>query len=271
MITTSQKETFDSRGLIRLEGFLPAERVTRAREAVLRALGRQGVWRDGTWHLDELPPSTAPNAGTTLVRGVKRSQKIVDLVTEEVHQVVAELLDERLAFPMTDCPQLLFTLPNAARWTVPHNIWHLDLPRLPDCGIPGVQVFTFLDTVTPGGGGTLVVTGSHRLLNESKRISSKQLKKRLKREPYFRDLMSKDVVDRHRFIRECRDVGDVELQVVEMHGEPGDVFLMDLRILHTLAPNAARVPRIMATQRFLLESLRGAVYGGVDSDDPDPL
>ena len=270
MLTTSQKETFDSRVLIRLEGFLPAEKVARAREVILPALGRQGVWRDGTWRLDELPLSTAPNAGATLLKGVKRSQAIVDLVTEEVQQVVAELLEARLALPMTDCPQLLFTLPNAASWTVPHNIWHLDLPRLPDRGIPGVQLFTFLDTVVPGGGGTLVVAGSHRLLNESKRISSKQLKKRLKREPYFRDLMSKDVVDRHRFIRECSRVGDVELQVVEMHGKPGDVFLMDLRVLHTLAPNAARVPRIMLTQRFLLESLRGAVYGGGHSDDPEP-
>ena len=169
---------------------------------------------------------------------------------------------------MTDSPQLLFTLPNAESWTVPHSIWHLDLPRLPDSGLPGVQMFAFLDTVAPGGGGTLVVTGSHRLLNEGRRISSKQLKKRLKREPYFRDLMSRGFADRHRFIRERSRLGDVELQVVELHGEPGDVFLMALRILHTLAPNAARVPRIMVTQRFLLESLQGAAYAGMDPDDP---
>jgi hypothetical protein len=268
MITASQKEAFDSRGLIRLGGLLPAEKVDPAREAVLGPLGRQGVWRDGSWHLGELPPSTAPNAGANLVKGVKRSQKIRDLVTEEVRRIVADLLDERVTFPVTDFPQLLFTLPNAESWTVPHDIWHLDVPRLPDCGIPGVQMFTFLSTVAPGGGGTLVVTGSHRLLNESRRISSKQLKKRLKREPYFRDLMSKNLPDRHRFIRECSSVGDVELQVVELHGEPGDVIFMDMRILHTLAPNATRVPRIMVTQRFLLESLRGAVYGGMDLDDP---
>jgi ectoine hydroxylase-related dioxygenase (phytanoyl-CoA dioxygenase family) len=269
MLTTSQKEAFGARGLIRLEGFLPAEKVSRAREAVWRALERRGVWRDGTWRLDERPLSTAPNAGSHLVRDLKRRREIVDLITEEVLEVVAELLDERLVFPMTECPQILFTLPNAASWTVPHNIWHLDLPRLPGCGIPGVQLFTFLDTVTPGGGGTLAVAGSHRLLNESKRISSKQLKKRLKREPYFRDLMSKDFVDRNRFVRESSRASDVELQVVEMHGEPRDVFFMDLRILHRLAPNAARVPRIMVTQRFLLESLRGAVYGGASSGDPD--
>jgi hypothetical protein len=131
-------------------------------------------------------------------------------------------------------------------------------------------MFTFLDTVAPGGGGTLVVAGSHRLLNESRRISSKQLKKRLKREPYFRDLMSKHFADRRRFIRECGRVGDVELQVVELHGQPRDLYLMDLRILHTLAPNAARVPRIMVTQRFLLEALRDAVYGKAGLDDSGP-
>lgn len=51
-------------------------------------------------------------------------------------------------------------------------------------------------------------------------------------------------------------------RVVELHGEPGDAFFMDLRILHTLAPNASSVPRILLAQRFLLESLRAAAYGG---------
>jgi hypothetical protein len=43
--------------------------------------------------------------------------------------------------------------------------------------------------------------------------------------------------------------------VVELCGEGGDVFLMDMRLLHTLAPNASRVPRLMATQRFVLDSI----------------
>jgi hypothetical protein len=45
-----------------------------------------------------------------------------------------------------------------------------------------------------------------------------------------------------------------------MHGEPGDVFLMDMRMLHTLAPNAAHVPRMMVTQRFVLEALRDDIF-----------
>ena len=35
-------------------------------------------------------------------------------------------------------------------------------------------------------------------------------------------------------------VGDVELQVVEMIGEPGDAYFMDLRVLHTYAHNRVR-------------------------------
>jgi hypothetical protein len=79
-----------------------------------------------------------------------------------------------------------------------------------------------------------------------------------------------EFVAHRRFIRERSRVDEVELQVVELHGEPGDVILMDMRILHKLAPNAGRVPRIMVTQRFLLGSLRGAVYGGMELDAPAP-
>ena len=79
--------------------------------------------------------------------------------------------------------------------------------------------------------------------------------KRLRKLPYFRELMSKDDKDRGHFLSESCRVGDVTLQVVELHGEPGDVFLVDMRVLHTGAPNASRVPRIMLTQRFMLESV----------------
>ena len=41
------------------------------------------------------------------------------------------------------------------------------------------------------------------------------------------------------------------LRVVEMTGAPGDVWLMDLRTFHSASPNAAEVPRVMVTQRFV--------------------
>ena len=51
---------------------------------------------------------------------------------------------------------------------------------------------------------------------------------------------------------------------MELIGEPGDVYFIDLRLLHTGAPNAADRPRMMATDRFLRADLVpefAAAYG----------
>ena len=193
------------------------------------------------------------------------------LRTPALQRSVEALLGDRPAQPLADAPAagrpvcassigrcrplgppaLLLTLPNAETWTVPHGIWHLDLPRLPRPGIPGLQAFAFLDAVPPGGGGTLVVRGSHRLLNDRGFARSKQVKRLLKREPWFAALMGRGETDRRRFLDAPAEVRGVPVQVVELHGEPGDVVLTDLRLLHTIAPNAGMAPRLMATQRYL--------------------
>lgn len=256
----SQRETFRSRGVIRLNRLLPLEKVTSAREAVRNRMQLAGIWKNGTWQVGHLRQAPI-NEGAKFARRLKGCLEFNELVNDEIPQVVGRLLDGQPTFSGMDVPQPLFTLPNADSWEVPYDVWHLDVPRLPECGVPGVQIFTFLDTVAPTGGGTLVVAGSHRLLNGSDRISSKDVKRKLKNEPYFRDLMSKDIGDRNRFIREVGHCGDVELQVVELCGEPGDVYFVDLRVLHTPSPNATEVPRIMLTRRYFLEALRDMIYG----------
>ena len=45
----------------------------------------------------------------------------------------------------------------------------------------------------------------------------------------------------------------------ELVGDSGDVYLMDLRVVHSRCPNTRPVPRMMITQRFLLASLRGQI------------
>lgn len=66
--------------------------------------------------------------------------------------------------------------------------------------------------------------------------------------------MSEDFPNRERFLTILGKVGDIELLVVELCGEPGDVFLMDMRLLHTAAPNTASIPRLMVTERYRLKS-----------------
>ena len=254
--------TFVDRGIVRVRGFLPQDLVTSTRDHVLFHLEKVGIRRGGDWFLNELPANDQPNVGVKLIKGLTNSS-VGHLIGADVRKAVGELVDGRETFPLSKA-QLLFTLPNAQTWTVPHHLWQLDLPRFADSGLPGVQIFTFLDTVEPGGGGTLVVAGSHRLMNDNRRMSSQQVKRAMNREPYFQNLMSADFPDRCRLLQEIGHAGEVELQVVELHGEPGDVYFTDLRLLHTIAPNASRRPRIMMTQRFLLTSLRNEVQGNDD-------
>ena len=261
MFTTIERKTFAVHGLIKRKNFLPSEKLANARNVIFQQLEQAGIWRNGGWSLDESVPATGLTAGMALVKPLNLHPTIIALTSDEAPAAASALVNDRPVFPMDRHPTLLFTLPNATTWTLPHQHWHLDMPRLAAGGVPGVQIFALLETVAPGGGGTLVVTGSHRLYNEGVRISSGDLRKRLRKERYFADLMSNKTADRLRFLHEVGHVGDVALQVVEMTGAAGDVYFMDLRVFHTVAPNARPIPRLMLTQRYLLEASRIALYG----------
>ena len=199
------------------------------------------------------------------LRGASESGPVRGLFTPALMNAIVELAGGRPVRPMGGRPQFLVTMPNTEEWAVPPTIWHVDLPRLPSNCLVGIQVFTFLSDVVPRGGGTLVVAGSHRLLNNGSRVRSKHIKKRLRRLPYFQDLMSKQSRDRNRFLSESGsaqdpDAGDVPLRVVELCGRPGDVYLTDMRLLHTLAPNATDEPRVMLTHRFVIEEFADALW-----------
>ncbi|HIG39678.1 MAG: phytanoyl-CoA dioxygenase family protein [bacterium] len=265
VLTDHEIEIFKDKGVTRLNGFLTDDKVKAGQAATFKALERAGVWQNEDWQLDHLEKSTAVNAGANLVRGLKKSEALADMITRNLRDAVNQLLDGNPFTTLTNNPQVLFTLPNASRWTVPYQIWHLDIPRLPLGKSVGIQMFTFLNSVSPGGGGTLIVAGSHQLLNNGKFIRSRQVKKRLKKHPYFRDLMSKDFPQRGEFLKKTGQVGDVELQVAELWGDPGDIYLVDMRMLHTLAPNASNIPRIMLTQRFIREDSIKELYGGSGS------
>lgn len=258
MITEGQHDVFRSQGLLRLECFLPADEVIRARDVVIRALGRHGcVQRDGEWDLTGLEQLPQYKVSSTLGQGVGLSPKLIPM----------ELLDTVQALAGGACvpmnpgrrlkPSLLLSVPNTKAWAVPHNGWHVDLPKLRNRGTsPGVQLFALLDAVRPGGGGTVVVAGSHRLLDGMPFVGpSMKHAKRLRRLPFFADLMCEESSKRARLMSESHREGDVDLQVVELHGGPGDVFLVDMRVLHTTAQNASRAPRMMFTQRFTREDV----------------
>ena len=256
MITATQRQTFAELGVVKLDGLIPEATVSPARDLVYRKLTRAGFWQDQAWiEVDAAGGLAADKRLKVALQGSARSSPFKQLLTPEVLDIARELVDGQELRPIAPHTQLLFTPPSAARWAVPHNIWHLDVARLGDLGPPGVQMFTFLDTVATAAGGTVLVAGSHRLLNDVGVIGSKKVKRRLRRRAYFRELMDKTATDRDRFMSEIGYVDDVPLRVVELTGKSGDVYFTDLRLLHSLGTNASSLPRLMVTQRLVRDSV----------------
>lgn len=107
--------------------------------------------------------------------------------------------------------QLLVTPPQKQEWIIPTLGWHVDLKPSRPNEIPGLQVFVLLDDVRAHGGGTMAIKGSH--VTKGLRPNAEN--------------------------------------VVEMSGQAGDVYVMDMRVLHAPSINATRQARIMAAARFV--------------------
>jgi hypothetical protein len=214
-----------------------------------------GLWTDPAWTLACTPKPKWPATGLKTAEAIGNRHPAVEALFDEprLHLAVTAMLGGRdFDASIFKRPQILFTLPNAETWTVPTH-WHADVPRLASSRRPGLQIFTFVEPVEPRGGGTLVVAGSHRLLNEGRSIKVRDFKPLLSREAFFRELFSESAAldDRARLLGSKAMVGDVQLEVIELTGNPGDAWFMDLRILHTAAPNATNRPRVMATHRLI--------------------
>jgi hypothetical protein len=251
-LSSEQRDEFERRGVLCLKGLLSAGAVGRARARIVHQLERMGVSEAGGWRLPDGSRPRYPATGlkTSRVVGNKHPEILALMEEPALGATVDELLDAR-AFDRAifKQPQVLFTLPNAETWTVPDG-WHCDIPRLAGGGAPGVQLFACLDRVAPGGGGTLVIAGSHRLLNERRSMRMKEMKRHLLAHDYFRRLYSPQAEERAGVLHETSVIGDVAVTLVELAGEPGDAYFVDLRVLHSGAPNAAPRPRMMLTYRF---------------------
>ena len=139
-------------------------------------------------------------------------------------------------------------------WDVPTSGWHLDSP---DWELTMLVVFAHLAPVRPRGGGTLVVTGSHRLTTPSgpqpgnAPARSREVKAHLSTvHPWLRDLWKagSDADRIHRYLTAGAVIDGVPVRVEELTGEPGDAVIMHLRLLHVVAPNSLHTPRMILLQ-----------------------
>jgi len=263
MLTAEQRDEFDRYGIVRMPGAVAKS----AAEDMLRTIwdclrDRYHIYRDApdTWPQPESRMREVQQIdGAHRFNGTRHIPKSVTF--EQVGSaVVRGALDDLLGAGNWQRPDrwgsLLVAFPESReRWEVPSSSWHLDFPA--SCsspGLNGVRIFTCLATLPAGGGGTLFVTGSHRLVQNLARegridhLPSAEARKRLIRaHPWVKALCSRDeTADRvQRFMRKGAKAIGSEMRVVEMTGEAGDVVLAHPQILHAPATNCSRVPRFV--------------------------
>lgn len=254
MLTREHRDFFHARGLLRLPGQVEARVV-----AGLRARIDE--------HLRERCLVPAPPPPGFVVHASKTAAVANACRFEEIWGVATvELLDDLLGNGRWQKPRgagqiLPITHPlDGVAWTLPHKVWHFDftapaaLERL-----PGAQIFLCLDRIEPEGGGTLVACGTHRLVDAIRKREprdwpgrSAEVRKRLDATSAWLAALTslREGEDRRaRFMGDPTPCGDAELQVVELAGEPGDVFVMHPWLLHAPAPNCGDRPRLVLTER----------------------
>ena len=245
---------FAEHGALRVPGLLDPALVGSVYDLAADVLRAEGVLADDTWSGPLADAALQSRLNKILKGRMKHARALAALLTPELLTCVDALVEGRETHGFGDppLPQLLFSAPDAETWAVPHGMWHLDHPRGAEPGSPGVQAFLFLAPTPPGGGGTLVLEGSHRLLNDVGFLPSREVKRGLAREPALKPLFDARLQERSALRDAVFEVDGVVLRVRELVGDPGDVWFTDLRVLHTLAPNASAAPRLMATERFMI-------------------
>lgn len=160
---------------------------------------------------------------------------------------------------------LLITFPESSeRWNVPDKSWHLDFPAPRAAGLFALRLFVCLAKLRAGGGGTVFVAGSHKLVQNLAasdgvdRMRSADVRNALIRScPWVKSLCSFDArVDRVRqFVKEGAVIDGIDVRVVEMTGEPGDVFVTHPLMLHASAKNCAEDPRMVLSSTVYREGV----------------
>jgi hypothetical protein len=149
--------------------------------------------------------------------------------------------------------QILFSLPEPDPWVLPDG-WHMD------CGfdhatwpMPAVKLFAFVGEVDPPGGGTMMLSGTHWLVDRYRETLPAPAGKEnwlafVRHHPWLARLLDgTDPPDHGRqVVGETAEIDGVPVQVVELTGSPGDVVIAHLHVFHARSPDTSTAPRLMA-------------------------
>jgi hypothetical protein len=271
MLTEQQRDEFHRFGILRVQGAIPARAANAMCDSVWEMLGRRyGVRREDSesWNAQRIGGFKDRPSEITFEQVAPRG----------LRSIFDQLLGQDAWERSENWGSLLVSFPGAypeprdGAWYLPHQGWHLDAPVVRSLShLYGLRVFTCLAEVSHAGGATLAVAGSARLaqgLAEARgvaKIRSADVRKGLvQRYSWLKDLCSFDSsVDRvQRFMTTTTALEGAEVRVVEMTGEPSDVYLMHPLMLHAASPNCLAVPRMALSSTVYQRGVDwNALYG----------
>jgi hypothetical protein len=217
---------------------------------------RHGIRRDDRDSWRQIPGN---------LKAAKRDRVQAKILTGRVRGVLDDLLGKATWSPQKDWGTTLVTFPEPGPWDVPARFWHWDSPRgLHSDHLTGLFVVTFIGPVAPRSGGTLLLSGSPRLLIQQDRQTpashrgvsvAKPWDQFHRCHPWLMALtgLARSPADRIAAFMDAETVVEgIPLRVVELTGEPGDMVFCHPVMVHCAAPNRGAWPRFMRIkQQFL--------------------
>jgi Phytanoyl-CoA dioxygenase (PhyH) len=209
------------------------------------------------------------------LKAAKRDPIHTKILTDRVRGVFDDLLGKAAWSRPKDWGITLVTFPEPGAWEVPTRFWHGDNPVELHLDRPtGLFVVSFIGPVAPRSGGTLILSGSARLLIQRERRipadrrpdpAAKPWDRFGRSHPWLRALTGQAPSPADRiaaFMDRETIVEDVPLRVVELTGEPGDMVFCHPVMVHCAAPNRGTRPRFMRIkQQFLTPEGRQLLRG----------
>jgi hypothetical protein len=244
------EDTFLADGVVVLRGAFDAHAADAIRDTVWRHVHRRTPIR-----LDDSTTWTGPRVPVSF-KALKGRAVFAPLVGNAAVQSALDPVfgPGEWRPPPQPRAQILVTLPSPGPWVLPTG-WHMDCGfEQPTWPVPSVKLFAFFGEVGPAGGGTLLLAGSHRLVDRYRPTlppgtggNLTTWGRLLRQDPWLDELRRGGNAEAPGRVHlgEQRDIDGIPVRLVELTGDPGDVVITHIHTFHCGAPNTSTRPRQM--------------------------